>query len=65
MKSIYEMLIEENANYTFTKYRSQWYVENIDAGYLAGSGFQTKKDAVQFMANLEKKIRNKSEEEIA
>ena len=65
MKSVYEMLIEENANYTFTKSHSKWYVENTDAGYLAGSGFPTKKAAVQFMKNLEKKIRNTSDEEIA
>ena len=62
MKSIFRSIIEENYNYTFTKRESKWYVENIDAGYLAGSGFPTKKAAVQFMTNLEKKIKKEIQE---
>ena len=56
MKSIYKTMIEENAAYTFTKRGAKWYVMDIEGGYTAGSGFPTKKAAMQFMENLKKKM---------
>ena len=57
MKSIFARMIDENAAYTFEKIGSKWYVKDIEGGYTAGSGFITKKAAMQFMANLEEKVR--------
>lgn len=52
MKSIYKMLIEENANYDIVKVKSEWYIRDVDNGNLCGSGFVTKKAATEFMDNL-------------
>ena len=57
MKSIFRTIIEENSPYTFEKIGSKWYVKDVECGYAVGGGFQTKKSAMQFMANLEKEIR--------